>query len=244
MCTVSWKFAVAGYDLFFNRDEQRLRNEASPPRIIQQNGKSVIAPQDTNAGGTWLAVNEQGITSFLLNHYPSASQQFAESRGKVVFLLMGAESRSEAEQLIESLPLHNFAPFRAGVCIPGAGSFTWLWNGTILRNEGSQDKFLTSSSYQSEQVVASRKNLFEAINPSCTEDYLDLHSSHFPSKGPLSVCVHRSDAQTVSFSHIRVRRKQITFHYFPGSPCRSAKGHTVVLDRKFTEMTERAFRVA
>jgi hypothetical protein len=45
------------------------------------------------------------------------------------------------------------------------------------------------------------------------------HSSHSQKGGAYSVCMHRADAATVSFSRIRVTPEQVEFHYTPGAPC-------------------------
>ena len=47
-----------------------------------------------------------------------------------------------------------------------------------------------------------------------TTDMLQAyHRSRDPLGGPYSVYMHRDDAETVSFSHVRVRADEIEFHY-------------------------------
>ncbi|MFZ5627995.1 MAG: NRDE family protein [Spirochaetota bacterium] len=232
MCTVSWKLNPEGYDLFFNRDEQITRKEALPPEIMNRNKVRFIAPRDAEAAGSWLAVNDEGICFFLLNHYPSPLRPMAQSRGNIILQLAGAEKLSEAQKILDELPLHDFAPFRIGVFVPEIGPFSWLWNGMTLLSEGRQTAYLTSSSYQSERVVAQRQSLFQVINPQGIGDFLQMHSGHFPEKGAFSICMHRTDAETVSFSHISVRNDCVTFRYCPGSPCASTKSHVVTIGKK------------
>lgn len=241
MCTVSWKLNPEGYELFFNRDEQLTRSDARPPKIIKPREISFIAPRDGDAQGTWLAVNEMGVGAFLLNQYSSISRRGTQSRGNVALALGEAVNLADAKRIMESLRLREFSPFRAGIALPDTGIFTWLWNGTSLSFEGLQTDYLTSSSFQTESVVAARTNFFQAFNPSDIGDYLTMHTSHYPEKGPFSVCLHRDDAKTVSFSHITVRRHSIRFRYWPGSPCCSAVEQSVVLERK---SMQRSFQVA
>ncbi|HRC86033.1 MAG TPA: NRDE family protein, partial [Thermoanaerobaculia bacterium] len=69
MCTVSWFWTAEGYQLFGNRDESRSRRQALPPRRAEQDGVAYLAPVDADAGGTWIAANELGVTLTLLNFY-------------------------------------------------------------------------------------------------------------------------------------------------------------------------------
>ncbi len=69
MCTVSWRAARDGYDLFFNRDELHTRAPELPPALSERDGVRFLAPRDGDHGGTWLAVNEHGLTVCLLNDY-------------------------------------------------------------------------------------------------------------------------------------------------------------------------------
>ena len=67
MCTVSWLYHPGGYQLFCNRDEKHHRLPALPPLSCVHRGMQYVAPVDGDAGGTWLAVNEAGLTLCLLN---------------------------------------------------------------------------------------------------------------------------------------------------------------------------------
>lgn len=69
MCTVTWLIDAEGYTVFFNRDELKTRSHARPPTIRKQNGVNFIAPLDLDGGGTWIGVNEFGVTCSVLNNY-------------------------------------------------------------------------------------------------------------------------------------------------------------------------------
>jgi hypothetical protein len=47
-----------------------------------------------------------------------------------------------------------------------------------------------------------------------------LHASHLPQRGPFSICMHRPEATTVSYSEVVASAKRITLRYQPGAPCR------------------------
>ena len=48
--------------------------------------------------------------------------------------------------------------------------------------------------------------------------HLEYHASHGREPGPCSVCMHRADAETVSFSRVRVDDSLVRFYYAPHSP--------------------------
>ena len=62
MCTVSWLHEPGGYHLLCNRDEKRTRGAALGPRIQKSAGVRFVAPADADFGGTWIAVNEFGVS--------------------------------------------------------------------------------------------------------------------------------------------------------------------------------------
>lgn len=88
MCTLTYiPKQHNGFLLTSNRDESVLRLPALPPLVYQHNAIAVMYPKDTQAGGTWLAVSENGFTLCLLNgafakhiHQPP----YKHSRGLVV----------------------------------------------------------------------------------------------------------------------------------------------------------------
>ncbi len=87
MCTVSWLFSGdSGYDVFFNRDESRERKPALRPEIRESGAVRFVAPTDGDFGGTWLAVNERGVTVGVLNRYgDDVPEREYTSRGLLLF---------------------------------------------------------------------------------------------------------------------------------------------------------------
>jgi uncharacterized protein with NRDE domain len=67
MCTVT--FIPAGDTVFIthNRDEKSIRSKAIPPKQYEVNGHQLLFPRDSQAGGTWVAVHENGSAAVLLN---------------------------------------------------------------------------------------------------------------------------------------------------------------------------------
>src|SRR6516165_11404356 len=90
MCTLSWIYQGAGYHLFCNRDEKHTRRPASKPQLLTRGGMRFLAPIDGDFGGTWIAVNESGLSLALLNRGPASTAQL--SRGLIVMNLIALPS--------------------------------------------------------------------------------------------------------------------------------------------------------
>lgn len=67
MCTVTFIPKETGFILSSTRDEHRARRKAEPPRSHFIHGKQIYFPKDLQAGGTWIASSQEGITLCLLN---------------------------------------------------------------------------------------------------------------------------------------------------------------------------------
>ena len=48
-----------------------------------------------------------------------------------------------------------------------------------------------------------------------------LHASHSPVRGSFSVCVHRPDAATVSYTEVMLTGSELTMRYHAGHPCQA-----------------------
>src|SRR6266496_5302779 len=99
MCTASWTYQQDGYYLLFNRDEKRTRKGASPPRLLTRDGVRFLAPADGDFGGTWIGVNEFGVSACLLNganltgtEIRAGSSRGGRSRGLLLLHLLKAPS--------------------------------------------------------------------------------------------------------------------------------------------------------
>ena len=238
MCTVSWATCADGYELFCNRDERRTRGVARPPALGDSRGVRFIAPADADAGGTWVAVNEHGLTLCLLNRdaeEEAASPRVYKSRGLLLPPLMCSREPAEVVREVAREGLSEFRPFTLLAIAPGARPAVAAWTGGgLLISEGAVTP-LTSSSDKGSEVTRTRKELFRAMTGGTTHPTADLirrfHASHLPAPGPLSVCMHRPDASTVSFSRVTVTDTLVEFYYQPGPPCAGARGVRAYLPR-------------
>jgi hypothetical protein len=209
MCTVSWTYTPEGYELYCNRDEKKTRSRAKEPALSYSEGVAYIAPIDTHAGGTWIAVNEYGIALCLLNG-PFDARTYRASRGGIIPALIGARDRMDAVARLRTMQLAMYAPFTVAVLSRDALPAVIR---TFGENTGA-DMPLVSSSLDLPTVETMRRETFASA-----ASLLEFHASHDNGPSAYSPCMHRSDAETVSFSHIVVAAKHIRFSYTPHAPC-------------------------
>jgi Transport and Golgi organisation 2 len=244
MCTVSWIHEPDGYQLFCNRDEKRSRPAAEPPRLHERDGVLFLAPIDPAAGGTWIGVNENGVAICLLNRTenPNRTAPTPRSRGLLTWDLLtlrGAGSQPAASRLVSTLPgptLH--APFTLLVLEPGRPALIADWDGQDLRIDPAGDARmpLISSSFDPIGVDTQRRAEFRrmvgqsgGVTASLLRSY---HQSHAVCPSPYSVCMHRGDAQTVSFTRVRVAEDAIELAYSPQPLCANPEEESLTLERR------------
>ncbi len=236
MCTMTWFVSDTGYELFFNRDERISRSRAALPSEQTLNGVKYLSPTDTDAGGTWISANEYGFTVCLLNHYQFQQIETYKnwiSRGEIVRDFSNVSNLYTSERLFQSMELKDYRAFRMFIIAPDGNNRLMVWDGHKARIEVNVTKPKSSSSVDAKHVKKLRKDLFENLNLSQSKDidsYRNYHASHLPSRSKDSVCMHREDANTVSFSHVSVSSNKVSFRYADGAPCESVLGEPICLD--------------
>jgi hypothetical protein len=239
MCTVTWARQPDGYHLLCNRDERRTRGVASEPRLMRRGGVHFVAPIDSDFGGTWIAVNEHGLTVCLLNGPQSrpAPMKTRRSRGLLLLDLAWASTLDECALFLQQLDLTVYGAFSLLMLAPGEPSIVAEWDGSHLSLDRNADARmpLTSSSFDPDGVHHARLGQFqqrvitgEIIDAATLYDF---HTSHGGQASAYSTCMHREDAETVSFSWIVVTRSQIRFQYSPAAPCQWVPSEERILAR-------------
>lgn len=226
MCTVSWVRQGDGYVLFCNRDERHTRKPASGPRVSLQRGVSFIAPVDGDHGGSWIGVNESGLTLCLLNRYGD-EQVHANytSRGLLLTELLDCSRGGAVRTRVEATKLGKFQPFTLAVLTLDEPALQIDWTGTdcLVQLDAEAQMPLVSTSLREPSISEQRKahlRSMVAAAGSLDAALLDqFHRSHAPERGPYSVCMHREEAATVSLSIVTVTREQVEFAYHAGTPC-------------------------
>jgi hypothetical protein len=245
MCTVSWVHVEGGYHLFCNRDERTTRGMGLPPAVRDVRGVTAIAPADRDFGGTWLGVNEAGVAVCLLNRYDVAPPVLAggmTSRGLLVLDLLDSPSRMAVRERLSETVLERYLPFTLVALAPGEPALVARWNGRncLFEYDGEFSNPLVSSSFDEAVVAASRRQQLalavEEAGDLTPEVLAGFHQSHAPAPGPYSVCMHRHDASTVSFSHVVVSPERVELRYQDGPPCAGRRAERLAIPRAAVEL--------
>jgi hypothetical protein len=128
MCTVTF---IPVKDKFFitsNRDEKILRKPALPPTVYNLEGANIIFPKDSGAGGTWIAMHENGNAIVLLNggfkkHTPAPT--YIKSRGIV---LLDVIKTTSPFKTFSELNLSGVEPFTI-VLLGNSVLYECRWDG-------------------------------------------------------------------------------------------------------------------
>jgi len=225
MCTLSFIPQENGYLVGMNRDEQIARSAALPPERLPIAGGYAIYPRE-QSGGTWIGANSLGITLALLNWYSApALHPKSRSRGEVIPRLIAAEDSATVHDQLTKLGLKGTLPFRLiGIFARERKVTEWRWNQRMIEIQEFpwQRHHWFSSGMSDSEAEKHRGGACSSSSPngSPTREWLrKLHRSHENGPGPFSICVHRPDVRSLSYSEISVEENNVSFVYFPGSPC-------------------------
>ena len=231
MCTLSWLPTPGGYVIAMNRDERPTRAPALAPVVAAPSGVPALFPIDGEAGGSWISVNALGHSLALLNRFedsPLDPGGSFVSRGLLLTELAGHSGPEAIDQAMIGLSLVSYRAFTLASIAPASDPWLFEWNGRVLeRTRVSQPGMVRTSSGR-DQAGAERVRgaLFReaaATSNGLTSDVLlALHRSHRPERGPLSICMHREEASTVSCSIITVSESKVLFSYVNGPPGETA----------------------
>ena len=214
-----------------NRDEKRDRFTGLAPSVIELAGHRAVFPREPT-GGTWISTNDAGVCLALINWHRIEGEPENDtlSRGLVVRELAGRSTADEIAAAVKKLPLRTLRPFRLIAIVPGKRHVIecrWNLQRLAIRNHEWKRQHWFSSGFDERRAEVERRRVCRAEEDSAQSlGWLRrLHSSHAPKRGPFSICMHRSDAGTVSYTEIAVSRRRATMRYKPGSCC---SGGTIV----------------
>lgn len=245
MCTLTWRITDNGYQVLFNRDEQKTRSIALPPQTFQQDDCYALMPIDPDGQGTWIATNNHGFSLCLLNNYQGQmpatikKNNALKSRGQLVRQFAFCFNEQQLEKQLGTIRWSDFPPFTLLIFDlnklqrkPEVSAI--IWDGIEVEHTKKESP-ITSSSFEFEQVQAARVTHFNRQTNSQSQaslcELMNYHSSHEPQAGAHSVCMHRDDAQTVSLTMINVDSNQVTMDYQPGAPCQHQPLHSSAIPR-------------
>ncbi len=209
MCTVTIiPFGTGGLRLVTNRDENSARARGEPPRrVATLDGRAAVWPIDPQSGGTWVALNDDGLVLAILNSNPGmgAPLRGLVSRGLIIPRLVSASTSEEAAELLRAMDLGPFAPFRlVATDREGVGEFHWDGSRLVTEARGAAPRCFASSGL-GDHLVRPRLALFEqwmAQHGAGANSQDGFHRHQWPDRPEISVMMERPDARTVSLTTV------------------------------------------
>jgi transport and Golgi organization protein 2 len=200
-----------------------------PPTLHQLGQRKALYPSEPG-GGTWIGVNDAAVTFALINWYSVTSRVRDKviSRGDIVTSALTADTPERATEILNAASLPRVNPFRLiGVFPKSRDLVEWRWN--LKQLEALDHPWATniwiSSGFDEPGAQQTRGKVFQSAlrQPSVgTLDWLRrLHRSHAPEMGPYSICMHRDDAATVSYTEISASGVKASMLYRVDSRCSS-----------------------
>jgi len=227
MCTVSFIPNSQGFYVGMNRDESRLRPVALLPEVHLGEGRPCICPSEP-AGGRWIGLNDAGLCLALINWYavPMRPMNGAISRGTVVKELLKAGTIDESDSALRQLPLKRMPPFRLiAIALRERTVVEFRWDQDVLLPQKKRwtanhwfSSGLDESAAQAKRGEVCRQE-WKKPNAGDLQWLRELHKSHLPEPGAFSICMHRKEAATVSYTEIVVADRLGVMRYHPGPLC-------------------------
>jgi hypothetical protein len=174
-------------------------------------------------------VNDLAIALALLNWNdmrPSVLETTRHSRGQLIPALLSAGSSAELQSILNSLNLKGMLPFCLVGVFPSEKVIReWRWDSvrtsSCIRAWGSRHWF--SSSLSDKRAERSRGAVCRAaMNEADARSapwLRRLHGSHAGGADPFSLCVHRPDMETLSYTEIYCKSTGIHVGHSIGNPC-------------------------
>ena len=235
MCTLvlAWQvFADTPVAVAANRDEMVDRPSEPPQRIDDE--PAVIAPRDSEAGGTWIGHNEHGLFVGITNRWTDAELAGDRSRGLLTRDALRKESAEEAARFVESAVRdHEFDGFNLVVADENA-ALLLEWDGQlavrnfqpgvhVVVNVGADGDWRIPEErpedgrQQGENAAAVRTELRPEPGEQAgawIERAADVISDH-----EYGVCIHRDRFGTRSSSLVTIGPEGSRYRFADGPPC-------------------------
>jgi hypothetical protein len=231
VCTITLIAREKGFLLGMNRDEKRSRPQGLPPSERHIGSYRAIYPSEPG-GGTWISLNNCGVTLALINWYsvPGRVTTSPVSRGEVIPSMNTAGCAESVDIAFSKLPLWRINPFRlVGIFLESKEVLEWQWDLSQLARKAHhwRSQQWISSGFDEPTAETIRSQTFRQFltQPSAgRSDWLRrLHASHTPECGPFSTCMHRSDAVTVSYTQVSVSPCKASLRHSSRAPCEAAE---------------------
>lgn len=165
MCTVTFIPVRDNYFITSSRDEKTTRQPAAVPCVYRIGNKKIIYPKDGEAGGSWIAMRENGDAAVLLNgafkKHP-VEPRYRLSRGKILLeIIAGAQPVNYFLQLA----LSQIEPFTL-VLLEENKLYECRWDGNhrhCRQLETGHPYIWTSVTLYDDRIIKKREEWFAAF---------------------------------------------------------------------------------
>jgi hypothetical protein len=187
MCTVSFIPVKDKYIITSSRDEKLCRKIALKPGMFEYNGQKLFFPKDTDAGGTWIVMKENGDAAVLLNGAficHTAEPPYRLSRGIILLDIISTEKPSVKFTKID---LQDIEPFTI-VLLESNCLYEFRWDGNekyCKTLDANMPYIWLSATLYDGFVVKKREQWFASFlngHPVPTQQDV-LHFHHFTGDG-------------------------------------------------------------
>lgn len=235
VCTLTFAWQVfedAPLVVAANRDEQDGRPSEPPARRDWE--RPVVAPKDSEAGGTWIGYNDAGVLVAITNRWLESELDSDRSRGLLVRDALNHESAEDAVRFVErELDERSYQGFNLVVADESAALLV-EWDGRrrvsnldpgvhVVVNVGADGAYTIPGQRPEvgEQQAANADAVRTALQPEPGEgsrEWLDRAASVI-SDHEYGVCVHGDGFGTRSSSLIHVGAEEMAYEFADGPPC-------------------------
>ncbi len=225
-------FSQAPLVLAANRDEY-LDRAAERPTLRQSGDRTVLAPRDLQAGGTWLGLNDAGLFAALTNRPCKAPDASFRSRGLVVFEALAEASAPDVITALGTLPERAYNPFNFFVS-DGDAAFAATYQGKlrvtrlapgphVIGNADPDDRSVPKIA----RLLARAERIAEGEADEALDALAEVCRAHEGDgeRGPLDdTCIHAGGYGTRSSTLIRLGPdpSRNEFRHAEGAPCQTA----------------------
>lgn len=221
MCTVSFIPAKDRVFITSNRDEKLVRSKAIPPQQYNAGNVRLVLPKDSEAGGTWIVLRENGDAAVLLNgglqkHLPLAP--YKRSRG---LILLDIIKETEHVNHFMQMNLEKIEPFTL-VILEKNKLYECRWNGTHKTSKelsNTVPQIWSSVTLFDEVAIRKRESWFTEwlrANPDpVSEDIIQFHLSGGEGDDQNDFRMNRNNhVLTVSVTNIEIKKDTAKMKYF------------------------------
>lgn len=212
MCTVSFIPTASGIHLTSNRDERPGRSRAFAPAVFTAAGSKLLLPKDPDAGGSWIALKDNGDAVVLMNGAAVKHDRkppYRRSRGLV---LLDVIADSEPLRHFTNIDLNGVEPFTMVLWVRG-NLWECRWNGVLkhqILHDARKPHIWSAVTLYNDEEAEKRKEWFrewlnEKRDQVTTEDILYFHQHAGNGDIRFSLVMNRDNqVHTVSITSIYI----------------------------------------